>query len=229
MALNAVGYRQMTGQWVIKETMPKTDPNTTHIRPGTVASQIASLVNKAKEGNILAFNQIINLFQDDIFRMVYYRTHSKMDAEDITQDVFLKAYKHLSSLKDINRFRSWLFQIALNRLRDFYRKKRVLSIFKDFIENSGGQQINRDSSNTSDIVENLIKQEFWEKIQQMTEKLSHMEREVFLLRFFDHLSIKEIATILKRSESTIKTHLYRSLLKFKNEPSIRQLRGEGGE
>ena len=219
----------MTGQWVIRETMPKTDQVKTHNRSGHLGSQIVALVDKAKEGNILAFNQIVNLLQEDIFRMVYYRTRSKMDTEDITQDVFLKAYKHLASLKDVNRFRSWLFQIALNRIRDFYRKKRVLSIFKDFIEDDGSVQTNADSNNTPDVVENLIKQEFWEKIQRITEKLSHMEREVFLLRFFDHLSIKEIANILKRSESTIKTHLYRSLLKFKDEPSIRQLRGEGGE
>ena len=50
-----------------------------------------------------------------------------------------------------------------------------------------------------------------------------MEREVFLLRFFDHLSITEMAAVLKKSESTVKTHLYRSLKKFKKEPVMRQL------
>jgi len=50
-----------------------------------------------------------------------------------------------------------------------------------------------------------------------------MEREVFLLRFFDHLNINEIAGALKKNKSTIKTHLYRALAKFKKEPEIRQL------
>jgi len=53
-----------------------------------------------------------------------------------------------------------------------------------------------------------------------------MEREVFLLRFFDYLSIKEISLVLKKNESTVKTHLYRGLLKFKKESLTLQLRWE---
>ena len=55
------------------------------------------------------------------------------------------------------------------------------------------------------------------------EKLPRMEREVFLLRFFDHLSIREIAGVLKKNDSTVKTHLYRALAKFKKEPAMRRL------
>lgn len=219
----------MTGEWVITESMPETDQSTSSNSPGRLVSQTAALVIHAKEGSVLAFNQIVNLYQEDIFRMVYYRTHSKMDSEDITQDIFLKVFKNLSSLKDVNRFKGWLYRIALNRIRDFYRKKRVLSIFKDLNDEDNRLPTHTDSEDSSDAVDSLIKKEFWERIVQITEKLSYMEREVFLLRFFDHLSIKEIASTLNRSESTIKTHLYRSLLKFKNEPSIRRLRREDGE
>ena len=67
---------------------------------------------------------------------------------------------------------------------------------------------------------NLLKQEFWKHIGVLLEKLSSMEREVFLLRFMDHLNIKEISQVLKRSESTVKTHLYRALQKFRKEPEL---------
>ena len=57
----------------------------------------------------------------------------------------------------------------------------------------------------------------------MLDKLSKIEREVFLLRFFDHLNINQIAGALKKNESTIKTHLYRALAKFRKEPGLRKL------
>jgi RNA polymerase sigma-70 factor (ECF subfamily) len=71
-----------------------------------------------------------------------------------------------------------------------------------------------------------MRKDFWRQIGLILKKLPTMEREVFLLRFFDHLSIKEIAGVLKKSESTIKTHLYRALAKFKKEPAMRRLLNE---
>jgi len=61
----------------------------------------------------------------------------------------------------------------------------------------------------------MARKDFWKRVQQMMETLSKMEREVFLLRFFDQLSIKEMATAMKKNENTIKTHLYRALNKVK--------------
>ena len=67
--------------------------------------------------------------------MVFYRIRSRVDAEDITQDVFLKAFQKISSVKEAAKFRGWLFSIALNRIRDFQRKKRFRSLFKKEDEN----------------------------------------------------------------------------------------------
>lgn len=88
------------------------------------ASQVMILANQAREGNKTAFAQLIDLFHEDIYRMVYYRTGNRMDAEDITQEIFLNAFKSLSKLKNVERFRAWIFRIGLNRVRDFYRKKK---------------------------------------------------------------------------------------------------------
>lgn len=184
---------------------------------------MAGLVTEARGGDGQAFNRLVGLFQDDIFRMVYYRIRSQTDAEDITQDIFVKAFKSLPGLKDVDRFKGWLFRIALNRVRDHYRKQRVMRIFKDIDDDDMTLRYAGDSEENPDAVEEIIRQEFWETIGSMMDTLPRMEREVFLLRFFDHQNIREIAGILKRSESTIKTHLYRSLDKFKKEPSIHEL------
>ena len=181
------------------------------------------LVNQAKDGNRSAFARLIDQFQADVFRMVYYRIRSRADAEDIAQDVFLKAYQKISSIKDASRFRGWLFSITLNRIRDFQRKKRFRSLFKAEDENMESQPPIETGTDQPDALDHVLREDFWRQIRLILNKLSKMEREVFLLRFFDHLNINEIAGALKKNESTIKTHLYRALAKFKKEPEIRQL------
>jgi len=186
------------------------------------STQLAFLVNQAKGGNRSAFAQLIDQFQADVFRMVYYRIRSRADAEDIAQDVFLKAYQKISSIKDASRFRGWLFSITLNRIRDFQRKKRFRSLFKAEDENIESQPPSEEGTDQPDALNHVLREDFWRQIRLILNKLSKMEREVFLLRFFDQLSLNEIAGALKKNESTIKTHLYRALAKFKKEPGMRQ-------
>jgi RNA polymerase sigma-70 factor (ECF subfamily) len=189
----------------------------------STSTQLVALVNQAREGNRSALAQLADRFHEDIFRMVYYRIRSRVDAEDITQDVFLKAFQKISSVKDAAKFRGWLFSITLNRIRDFQRKKRFRSLFKKEDDNIESQPNEMADSDQPEALEQVLKKDFWRQIGLILKKLPNMEREVFLLRFFDHLSIKEIAGVLKKNESTIKTHLYRALAKFKKEPAMRRL------
>jgi RNA polymerase sigma-70 factor (ECF subfamily) len=190
------------------------------------SEQLVVLVNQAREGNRSAFSQLADQFYEDIFRMVFFRVRSRIDAEDITQDVFLKAYQKISSLKEAAKFRGWLFSITLNRIRDFQRKKRFRSYFKTEDENIEAQPSDNPGSDQPAALDQVLKKDFWRQVGLVLKKLSNMEREVFLLRFFDHLSLNEIAGVLKKNESTVKTHLYRALAKFKKEPAMRQLLNE---
>lgn len=186
-------------------------------------SQLASLVEEARAGSRKAFEQLMSRFQEDIFRMVYYRTRSSMDAQDLTQEVFAQAYKNISKLKAVDRFRSWLFQIALNRVRDFNRKRRFRNLFSAFGDTGEHIRTSVDSNSPPKALDNLMAEDFWKQVEIFLNRLSRMEKEVFSLRFMDHLSIKEISQTLGKSESTVKTHLYRSIGKFKADHSMHQL------
>ena len=198
-------------------------------RTADTSTQLVVLVNQAKDGNRSAFARLVDQFHSDVFRMVYYRIRSRSDAEDIAQDVFLKAFQKISTVKDAARFRGWLFSIALNRIRDFQRKKRFRSLFKVEEENIDSQPPVETESDEPEALGQVLKEDFWRQIRSMLDKLSKMEREVFLLRFFDHLNLNEIAGVMKKNESTIKTHLYRALAKFRKEPGLRQLLKEAIE
>jgi RNA polymerase sigma-70 factor (ECF subfamily) len=194
----------------------------THNATGSQAfdTPLTELAEQASKGNRLAFDRLIERFQGDIYRMIYYRLRARMDAEDLTQDVFIRAYRSISRLREPGRFRSWLFTIAVNRVNDYLRNKKVRSIFKSSDESTDFYPEASQPLEHSEALEQILKQDFWRQIAKIAKKLSKMEREVFMLRFLDGLSIYDIAQILKKSESTVKTHLYRALTKFKKEKAL---------
>lgn len=183
-------------------------------------SQITTLVNQVKAGNKDAFGELVNLFHEEIFRTVYCRTRDRMNAEDITQEIFIKAFKNLPKLKQTERFRPWLYRITLNQIRDFYRKKQILAIFGIRFEDHMADETNAFKNEPPDALDHLLKQDFWKRVGALLDKLSPMEREVFLLRFLSHLTIKDMSQILEKSESSVKTHLYRALKKFRKESDL---------
>lgn len=183
--------------------------------------KIAALAEKARDGNRMSFQELVGMFQEDIYRLAYYRTYSQMDAEDITQEVFVQAYRKLKSLNDSGRFRAWLYSIAVNRCNDFLRKRKFLSLLQlrsareqEFMETGNDMSANYN--------ETIAREKFWEQVRSVLGKLSSMEREVFTLRFMDHRNINEIAEILDKSESTVKTHLYRALNKLRQDSGFFQ-------
>ena len=185
--------------------------------------RVTSLVERARDGDRSAFEELVDLFQEAIFRMVYYRTRSRMDAEDLTQEIFIRAFENLSKLRDLERFRTWLFRMAINRVRDFYRKKRVLGFFRTVEDDTDADLADVEIQNDPGALDHIIRQEFWKQVKSFSNMLSRLEREVFFLRFMDHLNIREIAQVMDKSESTVKTHLYRGLKKFKENSTLLQL------
>lgn len=191
------------------------------------SQQEMTWIKQAKTGSRKAFERLTDRYYGDIFRMIYYRTHNRMDAEDLAQEVFLKAYKGLDSLSDENRFRGWLFRIAVNRLRDFHRRKKFLYLFKSFPNDDVDETVDVQSPKDSDPLEALIQKRFRHESETFLSRLSRMEKDVFVLRFMDQLRIGEIAIALNKGESTIKTHLYRALSKFKKDKAFQDfLKGE---
>jgi len=160
--------------------------------------------------------KLARFFYRRIFRTVYARNVSRMDAEDLTQEIFIAMSKNLSQLKDTDRFQSWLYRIALNRIKDFHRKKNLRSLIA--LRPTEDSTSIAESQNALD---DVIGKEFWHQFHRLTRQMSKREREVFILRYVDQFGIRELAEILKKSESTVKTHLYRALKKFKESPELR--------
>jgi RNA polymerase sigma-70 factor, ECF subfamily len=184
------------------------------------AGQVAALVERAKAGDRNAFEKIIVLYQNEIFRLVYFRTRSRMDSEDLLQDIFMSAFKYLSQLKDPDRFRPWLYRIAVNRVRDFHRKRKLLAFFGVSLETDEPEPADVAPHSDPGALDKVIRDEFWTRVNELSKRFSPMEKEVFSLRFVENLNLMEIAQTLKKSESAVKTHLYRAISKFKEDSAL---------
>lgn len=186
----------------------------------SVMPDLAACVERARSGNRHAMGELVGFFREDIYRMVYYRTGNRMDAEDLTQEIFLKVFDNLRSLKDAAMFRPWIYRIAVNRVNDYHRRKKFLSYFVPAGEREDGPEMEDMQNSNENVLDQVIKKEFWHEVRAFMHKLSKLEREVFQLRFMDHLGIAEISTVLNRGESTVKTHLYRAVKKFQAEEHL---------
>jgi RNA polymerase sigma-70 factor (ECF subfamily) len=154
------------------------------------------LVKQAVNGDQRAFTQLYNANFDRIYRYIYAKVRSQAEAEDLTQDVFIKALEAIGNYKwrDLP-FAAWLFKIAHNTVIDHVRKlsreKRT-----EFDE--------AHLATVEDPVEMSERQFEVEQLKMALEKLPEAQREVATLRFIAQLSIAETARVLGKSEGTIK-------------------------
>lgn len=167
------------------------------------------LIQRAINGDQDAFTQIYDLHFDKIYRYIYVKVRSQAEAEDLTQDVFIKAYEGIHSYKWRNLpFTAWLFKIAHNRVIDYVRKASKEK--KASLDEAGAI--------ASDDPAYITEQNF--EIYQLKialQQLPEAQREVAALRFISELSIAEVAKTLGKSEGTIKA------LQFNAIASLRKL------
>ena len=167
------------------------------------------LVQRAVNGDREAFTQIYDLHFDKIYRYIYVKVHSQAEAEDLTQDVFIKAYEGIKKYKwrDLP-FTAWLFKIAHNRVIDHVRK--VSKEKKASLDEAGAISAGDPVQMTEQIFE-------IDQLKAALQKLPDAQREVATMRFISELSIAEVSLALGKSEGTVKA------LQFNAIASLRKL------
>ncbi|ACL06118.1 RNA polymerase, sigma-24 subunit, ECF subfamily [Desulfatibacillum aliphaticivorans] len=178
-------------------------------------NRLISLVRQARSGDRAAFDQLVRLHHERIYRMVFFRSKKQMDAEDLCQEVFVRAFKSLPKLKEESKFTPWLYAIAGNTVRDYYRKRKILSLFQS--EPDVEPEQDPDSHEAAQPLSHVLQQEFWAQVEKFSKNLSKWEKEIFFLRFMDQLTISEIVEATGKSASAVKTHLYRGIDKYRKQ------------
>jgi RNA polymerase sigma-70 factor (ECF subfamily) len=163
------------------------------------------LVQRARQGEQEAFAQLYESHFDKIFRYVVLKIRNQAEAEDMTQQVFIKAYESIGSYQSQGvPFTAWLFRIAHNQMVDYVRKQSK----KQTVPLDESLQI-KDDCDVEHEVEVKIEME---KVVLATAKLTKAQREVISLRFAGGLSITEAAKTMRKSEGAIKALQHSAIL-----------------
>lgn len=167
--------------------------------------QITDLVNKIQRGDEAAFGELYDEFADRIYAFIRIKTIGTNEADDILQDVFIKAWKGCQTLniEDLN-FSAWLYKIASNTVNDYYRKK-----YRNPEPVSIDEAIGVKSRDDSMDEVNL---HFDKKlISSALDKLPVHYKQVIELRFFQEFNIEETAKILDKTSITVRVWQHRAV------------------
>ena len=186
------------------------------------------LIRRTQNGDTQAFNPLIRKYQRRIYNLIYQRVRDREAAEDVCQEVFLKAWQALPNFKGESAFYSWLYRIAVNCSIDALRKRNreIVLAFEELPQDMDDVlQIPQMYPSPCEILE---REELKQIISEAASQLPPGQYRVFQLRYREELSIKEIAAHLNRSEGTIKAHLYHAHRKLRTllRPYLQNMRLE---
>ncbi len=156
-------------------------------------------------------NLFIRKHQSFVYQIVLRYLKNIQDAEEVTQDVLIKALNNLHTFKHNANIKTWLYRISVNNSKNFLLKKKLRNIFTLMGQEQGYNDIAINYDDGQKILEN---QEFKIKFYKSLEKLPEKQRETFALRYLEDLSYDEISNILGTSVGGLKANYFQAVKKL---------------
>ena len=162
-------------------------------------------------GNTEMFSRLIDHYKNMVYNLAYRMSNNFQEAEDISQEAFLRAFQSLTRFNSSYKFSTWLYQITLNIIRDKFKRKEIDEVSLDTpIETDDSEFYLQPADLTNNPEQIITRQEDARAIQKAILSLPLKYREVIVLRHLQYLSYIEITNILKLPTGTVKVRLYRA-------------------
>jgi len=164
-----------------------------------------NLVERYLAGDMTAFDELMIRYERQIYRVCFRFVNNRDDAMDLAQEVFIKAFEHLSSFRRESSMKTWLYRIAMNHCINHVKKNA-----REFVEIS--ETI---GSTSSSIQSEMEDREQREHFRILVKRLPPKQKAILEMRINEHLSYEEIASMSGRSISTIKASVFFALEKLR--------------
>ena len=179
------------------------------------------LIQRILDGDQGAFTTLVNKYQKSVHALVWRKIGDFHIAEEITQDVFLKVYKRLSTLKRPDHFPGWLYVIATRRCIAWLRKNRLSTKSLDAMSAAQLEELHYTQYETNRVEEAAITHRR-ELVKRLLQKLPESERTVVTLYYLAEMTGEEISAFLGVSPGTVRSRLHRARQRLEKEESIIQ-------
>ncbi len=157
----------------------------------------------------LAITNIYHLYSDNVFKYIFYMVNNLHTAEDLTQETFIKVFRHLDTFQFHSSIQTWVYQIARNTTLDYLKRKKLVSFFEP------DKIVQLIKGTERSVIDTVTQTEEKEQLYLYLLTLKKEYREVLILRKINELSVKETAVILRWSEDKVKSMSARGLKKLK--------------
>jgi RNA polymerase sigma-70 factor (ECF subfamily) len=171
------------------------------------------LIDRVRAGDHEAFAEVVDLYRDRIYRLVYGLIRDAGETEDVVQEVFVKAFYRISSFHGNSAFYTWLYRVAVNAATDYrkkWRRRKGLSL-----EDSptGPDGLMDEGPRPERFAHG---RELGDRLEDAMEKLPDKYRKILVLREYEGLSYEEIGRVLGLRKGTVESRLFRARERLKN-------------
>jgi len=179
-----------------------------------------SLVDGIARGDRAAFREFVEQYKKKVFFLALDMVGNAVDAEDISQEVFLKVFRSFATFREGAKLSSWLYRVTYNASIDHLRRKKFVPepVGDDILESrSRDDNAGLPYGGAVDPAQAAESRQLQARIARALEKVSPQEKAVFLLRHYDDLMLKDIASSLGLSIGSVKSYLFRAVRKLQKE------------
>lgn len=190
-----------------------------------MTTDISHLIERALANDQQAYTEIVDRYRNQIYHFIYRMVKDDAQAQDLTQETFIKAFRALASFNSNYAFTTWLYKIASNNCIDHFRKKRLNTYSLDTPLKAKDGDLQRDFADSDQGPESeIISKEKTNQIETAIQALPEKYRKAILLRHTKDKSYEEIAEILDVPLGTVKVRIFRAreMLKAKLKEQMRR-------
>ena len=178
------------------------------------------LIRAAQKGDRSAFDSLVRRYDRSVLRLALHMLGNEQDAQDVHQDAFIKAYRHLSNFRFECSFYTWLYRIVTNLCLDQLRRRKSRREDPSTVDDGSGESIDllanlTDGRASANPARELERKGMNEAIQSALDELTPRERTVFELKHYQGLKLRTIGEMLSTTEETAKNTLFRATRKLR--------------